>query len=551
MTYANLDEMAEVNLFAAVAVGMIIVLLYHYIAKKYHYFLSKPIPCIKPTFLFGIYDQVFFKNVKLVFGSTILYNTFPDAKIFGYYTATQPTYMLRDPEMIKKVTVKDFEHFTNRSPVLPVSDDEHIVKDSLFFNSLFSLRGQKWRDMRSTLSPAFTGSRIRQMFELVSDRAISMTEFFHSKANSSGNQKLELEMKDSFTRFVSDAIATVAFGIEVDSFRNPENEFYTKGKQTQNVHTFKALLTFFIARLVPAMLKVVRLDLVDSGIAQYFKKTILDNMEQRRAKGIKRNDMVNMLMEAQKGALKHEKDGQEAKEVDGFATVEESNVGKSTHSRVWTENELVAQCFLFFFAAFDNISSILTFLSYELMVDQDIQKRLYEEIVETETSLGGKPLTYDALQKMKYMDMVVSETLRKWPTATLTDRQNKQDYEFDDGAGIKFVIEKGNTLWIPILGIHHDPKYYPNPERFDPERFSEENRSRITPGTYLPFGAGPRSCIGPRLALMEVKVAVYHLLKEFQLEPSDRTEIPLQLSKRAFSLQPANGVWVALKARKE
>ncbi|XP_065080340.1 probable cytochrome P450 9f2 isoform X1 [Ochlerotatus camptorhynchus] len=538
-----------VNLFAAVAVGVIVLLLYHYVAKKYQYFLTKPIPCIKPTFLLGIYDQVFFKKVKLVFGSKVLYNSFPDAKIIGYYTVMEPTYMVRDPEMIKKITIKDFDHFTDRSPVLPSAYGESTTEDSLFFNSLFSLRGQKWRDMRSTLSPAFTGSRIRQMFELVSDRAISMMDFFHLEA-SSGRRKLELEMKDTFSRFVSNAIATVAFGIEVDSFRDPENEFYIKGKQTQNVHTFKAIVLSFAIRLLPFLQKVVRVDLVDADLAEYFKKTILDNMEQRRARGIVRNDMVNMLMGAQTGALKHEKDEQEAKEADGFATVEESNVGKSTHSRIWTENELVAQCFLFFFAAFDNISSILTFLSYELTVDQEIQKRLYEEIEQTEASLGGKPLTYDALQKMKFMDMVVSETLRKWPTATLTDRHSNEDYVFDDEAGIKFVIEKGNTLWIPILAIHHDPKYYPCPERFDPERFSEENRSRITPGTYLPFGAGPRNCIGPRLALMEIKMAMYYLLQDFRLEPSDRTQIPLQLSKSAFTLQPEKGVWLELTSRK-
>lgn len=540
----------EVNLFAAVTVGLIILLLYHHITKKYHYFLAKPIPCIKPTFLLGIYDQVFFKKVKLVFGSKLLYNYFPDAKIIGYYTALQPTYMVRDPEMIKKIAIKDFDHFINRSPLIPTADDESTLENSLLFNSLFFLRGQKWRDMRSTLTSAFTGSRIRQMFDLVANRAISMTEFFHSEA-SSGQRKLELEMKDTFTRFVSNAIATVAFGIEVDSFRDPENEFYIKGKQAQNAHSFRAVVSTFVVRLMPWLQKILKLDLVDPDLTEYFKKTILNNMKQRRAQGIIRNDMVNMLMEAQEGALRHEKAEYEEKEIDGFSTVEESSVGRSKHSRVWTETELIAQCFLFFFAAFDNISSILTFLSYELAIDQGIQKRLYEEIQQTETLLGGTPLTYDALHKMKYMDMAVTETLRKWPTATLTDRQNNKDYVFDDERGLKFVIEKGNTLWFPILAIHHDPKYYPNPEQFDPERFNDENQSRLTPGTYLPFGAGPRNCIGQRLALMEVKVAMYYLLKDFRLESSDRTQIPLQLSKTAFSLQPEKGVWLELKARKE
>lgn len=73
-------NMVEVNLFSALAVGAVILLLYHYIAKKYHYFLTKPIPCIKPTFLLGIFDMVVLKRVELVFGSKLLYNSYPDAK---------------------------------------------------------------------------------------------------------------------------------------------------------------------------------------------------------------------------------------------------------------------------------------------------------------------------------------------------------------------------------------------------------------------------------------------------------------------------------------
>lgn len=234
---------------------------------------------------------------------------------------------------------------------------------------------------------------------------------------------------------------------------------------------------------------------------------------------------------------------------EGYATVEESHVGKSTHSRIWTDNELISQCFFFFFAAFDNVSSILAFLSYELTVNQDIQRRLYEEIAVTESTLNGQPITYEALQKMAYLDMVVSEALRKYPTATLTDRYANKDYVFDDEEGLRFVIEKGKTIWIPMLALHHDPKYFPEPERFDPERFSEDNRSKIVPGTYLPFGAGPRSCIGPRLALLEVKMALYHLVKDFNLQASEKTQIPLRLSKSAFTMQAENGVWLELKAR--
>lgn len=127
-------------------------------------------------------------------------------------------------------------------------------------------------------------------------------------------------------------------------------------------------------------------------------------------------------------------------------------------------------------------------------MNPDVQQKLYEEVAETHKNLGGKKLTYEAVQKMKYMDMVISETLRLWPPAPSTDRLCVKDYYHDDGQ-CKFKVEKGTGLQIPIIGLHHDGKYWDDPKKFNPERFSDENKDNIVPGTYLPFGVGPRNCI--------------------------------------------------------
>lgn len=142
---------------------------------------------------------------------------------------------------------------------------------------------------------------------------------------------------------------------------------------------------------------------------------------------------------------------------------------------------------------------MLVFLTYELSIHPEIQQKLFDEINDTENHLNGKRIDYDTLQKMKYLDQVVSEGLRKWPVNPLTDRICVKDYlcEYDDGR--KFQFEKGIELWIPIYGIHHDPKYYSDPEKFNPDRFSEANKHKLVPGTYLPFGLGPRNCIGKYL----------------------------------------------------
>lgn len=211
-----------------------------------------------------------------------------------------PLNLLRDPDMIKKLAVKDFDYFTDHSQADfgKSSEEDSDDGDTLFGNSLFTLKGQKWRDMRATLSPAFTGSKMRHMFELVAEFGKSMVEFF--KAEAKAGKRLEYEMKDTFGRFGNDVIAMVAFGIKVDSLRDPENEFYVKGKKMMNFQTLTTPVKFLGFRFMPWLMRLLKSELADAQSAEYFKWMIVDNMKQREMHGIVRNDMI--LMDVKKGS---------------------------------------------------------------------------------------------------------------------------------------------------------------------------------------------------------------------------------------------------------
>lgn len=144
-----------------------------------------------------------------------------------------------------------------------------------------------------------------------------------------------------------------------------------------------------------------------------------------------------------------------------------------------------------------------------------------------------------------------AETLRKWPPAVATDRICSKKYTIKPTQAHEkpIVLEKGDTVWIPIYGIHYDPKYYPDPEKFDPERFNDENKIKINPYTYLPFGLGPRNCIGSRFALMESKTILFYLLSKFDFCVCEKTDIPIKLNRKVFQLLPENGAWIELKPR--
>jgi cytochrome P450 family 6 len=155
-------------------------------------------------------------------------------------------------------------------------------------------------------------------------------------------------------------------------------------------------------------------------------------------------------------------------------------------------DEIAAQCFVFFIAGFETSSTTMTFAMYELSKHQELQDKVRDEVNTVLAKHEGK-ITYEAIQEMKYMDQVINETLRKYPPLPLITRMCVRDYKIP---GEDLIIEKDTTIIISVLGIHHDKEYYPDPEKFDPERFTEENKNSRHHFAHIPFGEGPRVCIG-------------------------------------------------------
>ena len=147
--------------------------------------------------------------------------------------------------------------------------------------------------------------------------------------------------------------------------------------------------------------------------------------------------------------------------------------------------------------------------------------------------------------KLKYLDAVLSETLRCYPVAARTSRECDTAYKLGD-TGI--TLFKEQLIEIPVYAIHHTEEYYPNHEKFIPERFLPENRDQLVPYTFLPFGSGPRNCIGMRFALMEAKLGLAQVVKRFKFVKSANTSVPLKY-KAGFHLMQPKKVMVAIEIR--
>lgn len=445
-----------------------------------------------------------------------------------------PTYILRDPQLYKEIAVKNFDSFVDHRFII----EPHM--DSLMGNTLFLMRGERWRKMRTTLSPAFTGCKMRHMFELVRECAIESKNFLTAIELPAIGSESTIEMTKFYSRVTNDVIASCAFGLKINSLIDQHNEFYETGCKLQHLNSIKYFAKIWCLRAFPWLSEKLQIQFVDSNIRKVFADLVLQNIESRRLNKIIRPDLIDLLMKAKYGLCNNSQEKFESNNNDNM-------------NQHWSDDEIISQAFVFFLAGFDTTMWVLTATTYELALNPKIQKKLIHEIEQIESNAkNDDKITYDELNKIKYLDMIIMEVLRIHSPAVLIDRLCTKPIRLSDGGKVDVNIQQGDHIWIPIYCFHHNPEYFPEPEIFNPERFrdDDENHNRINHALYVPFGIGPRQCIGNRFALMEVKCIIYYMLKQFSFHISQKTEIPMKIKSSPFGLSSLNGLILTMKRTK-
>ncbi|XP_017487087.1 PREDICTED: cytochrome P450 6g1-like [Rhagoletis zephyria] len=210
------------------------------------------------------------------------------------------------------------------------------------------------------------------------------------------------------------------------------------------------------------------------------------------------------------------------------------------------QDMLTAQAAVFLTAGFETSSSTMAFALYELAKHPDLQERLRNEIRDALLIDHGK-LSYETITNLPYLGMVVDEVLRLYPVLPVLDREHlprEEDKPFDLRPYYDYKVPTGMAVYIPIFGIQRDPKYWPNPDTFDPERFSPENKKLHEPMAYLPFGTGPRNCIGSRIGLLQAKIGLVHILKNHFVTFCDKTPAEITFDPMSIVLQYREGIYL-------
>nr|AAV68097.2 cytochrome P450 CYP6P9 [Anopheles funestus]ABC87786.1 CYP6P9 [Anopheles funestus] len=490
--------------------------VYLFIRNKHNYWKDNGFPYApNPHFLFGhAKGQAQTRHAADI--HLELYKKFKQRRerYVGMSQFMIPSLLVIDPELVKTILVKDFNVFHDHGVFNNARDDPLSAH-------LFALEGNPWRLLRQKLTPTFTSGRMKQMFGTLWDVALELDKYMEENY-----RQPDIEMKDVLGRFTTDVIGTCAFGIECNTLKTPDSEFRKYGNKAFEFNLMIFLKTF-LASAYPSLVRKLRMKITFDDVEQFFLKIVKETVEYRESNNIKRNDFMNLLLQIKnKGKLDDSDDG---------------SVGKGEVGM--TQRELAAQAFIFFLAGFETSSTTQSFCLYELAKNPDIQERLRQEINQAIEENDGQ-VTYDVAMNIQYLDDVINETLRKYPPVESLSRVPSVDYVIP---GTKHVIPKRTLVQIPVHAIQHDPEHYPDPERFDPDRFSPEEVKKRHPFTFLPFGEGPRVCIGLRFGVMQTKVGLITLLRKFRFSPSARTPDCVKFDPKMIILSPIAGNYLKVE----
>lgn len=511
----------------AVIICIFLLLFYIYGRWPFYHFQKYKIPGPEPIAYIG--NMIDYRKPT---GAFDLETVQKYGKVAGYYLGNFPSLLIADPQILKCICVREFANFTNRY------NQFSIPRKSIFSSFLTSSKDDHWKFMRSVLAPTFSSRRMREMTPLIQKAIENLTENFENIAE---NDK-EIDIVQVFSAYTMDVIASTAFGIEVNSQKTPNNPLVKHARSIFRTDFLRSLFVLFLIvrpswLLYPLTLFIPSPFKKSIQFLEDFCEKVVQDRKQHKSKS--REDLLQLMLSAQ---LETEiLDAETEIEIkDEVKCLKIENLQDWKTKRGLKDKEVMAQSILFLIAGYETTSSALSFLAHSLALNPDIQEKLYNEIISV---LGNEAANYDNVQKLPYLDMCMSETLRLYPIASRVNREAKKDICLGD-----WTIPSKTEIVIPIYAIHHLPEYWPDPEVFDPERFLPEAVAAREPFTYLPFGAGPRICAGLRLAHMELKMAMVESIRKYQFVPCSKTEYTVKFNS-GIILSAQNGIWLKVKRR--
>jgi cytochrome P450 len=360
-------------------------------------------------------------------------------------------------------------------------------------NGLFTSDGDFWKRQRRLVQPAFHTKRIGAYGKVMVDYAADLANVWQK----GGVRAIDQDMTNLTMRI----IAKTLFDADV-THEAPEVGKAIRDAAALIEESFRQIFTLPVWLPTPHNRKMrAATDRLDSLIQKF--------IDDRRASGEDKGDFLSLLLSA------HDED-----------------------DSVMTDKQVRDEAMTLFGAGHETTAVTLMWVWYALSQRPEVEAKLHEEL---ERVLAGRLPTLEDLPQLVYTEKIIKEAMRIYPPAWATTREPHSEVKLGG-----HTLKRGKNVILNIYGIHHDPRFYADPERFDPERFSPENEKNIPKYAYIPFGGGPRVCIGNAFSLMESRLLLATLAQRFHLSVAPNfTVVP----DRQFTLRPKYGLQMVVTER--
>ncbi|XP_045507718.1 cytochrome P450 6k1-like [Colias croceus] len=478
-----------------------------FVYRRFQYWKDRGIIYEEPTFPLGNLGFIMRKSFwDFCFALKDKYSR----EYEGAFLAWKPVLFVNTPELARRVLVKDHEYFQDRYLYSGYSDPLGSL-------NLFTVKNPIWSAMRHELSPMFTSLRLKKITELMN---INSTQLINRIEKHYIKGKKSVNLKELFSMYTSDTVAYSVFGLRVSVLNDHPSPLWAITSHMVK-WTFWRGLEFTMIFFMPAIACLLRLKFFSVGASNYIKEIFWNVVNERKSKGTSSDkDLVNHLLKLKEN-LKLP-----------------ANAGTQ-----FADDLMLAQVAVFILGSVETSSTTLSYCLHELAYHPEEQEKLFKEIDEAHKTTGKDILEYDELMQLKYLSSCLHETLRKYPPVAYLDRICNKEYKLNDDV----TIEKGIPVFVNAIAIHYDEKIFPEPEKWRPERMNASSDNDNLQFTFLPFGEGPRFCIGKRYGMMQMRTALAQVVHKYKLEPASSYKV--ESDPYSVILAPANGCTVKFVPR--
>ncbi|XP_025266468.1 cytochrome P450 4C1-like isoform X1 [Camponotus floridanus] len=388
-----------------------------------------------------------------------------------------------------------------------LSSNKYIEKNHVYNllhpwlnTGLLTSTGAKWHARRKILTPAFHFNMLNRFVDILIKEGDCMTKSLKDVGGTVVKDLLPFVSEHTLN-----AICETAMGVSLSKLGTFHQEY------RKAIHDLIELVVYRVFR--PWFYNDMLFSLTSEGRKQ---KKLLKILHGFTEKIIAERKLYHQLTNNQ--YLKNLESNEETEDVEIFG-IKKKRLAMldlliaASRENSLTDLDIREEVDTFMFEAHDTTSMAIIFTLLLLAEHKDIQERVRVEVDNVMQEDKGK-LNMRSLQNLSYLERCIKEALRLYPSVFMVARHVAEDIKLKS-----CVIPKGTILVLNILGAHKDPKFWPNPEIFDPDRFLPEKIQNRHPYSYLPFSAGPRNCIGQRFAFLKMKALIAPLVHNFYLEP--------------------------------